>query len=78
MIEMFPLKERWLLNNGFVKMVAPKNTTIYRYKRYDWTKEKIENTPMGLIIKYKMLYDGKITEAEFNKCKTKFDKPEIS
>ena len=54
MIDRFKTKENWLLNNGFQRRCKTKNVTTYEYKGSSWTKEDILNTPISLLIRYKI------------------------
>lgn len=57
-------KIKFLERKGFKKKYANKKLVGYDYKSHIWYLEKIDTTPLSVIVKYKDCYDGKITETE--------------
>ena len=66
-------KRKWMIDNGFKRELCPYRNIVYNYKGYSWTVKDIENTSMSVIMKYKLFYDGEITEEELDKY-IKFEK----
>ncbi|KFX55808.1 hypothetical protein FDC50_15010 [Clostridium botulinum] len=61
-------KVNWMLKNGFKRRICPvRKVLVYCYKGYEWTFEEIKNTSTSVIVKYKLFYDGQITEEKLNK-----------
>lgn len=67
-------KLKWMKDNGFkTEWCTYRKCLIYEYKGYAWTYEEIKKTSVSIIIKYKLFYDGIITEEQLQKYK-KFEK----
>ena len=67
-------KIKWMKEHGFtVGYCNYRKCVIYEYKGYAWTYEEIERTSTSVIMKYKMFYDGLITEQKLEQYK-KFEK----
>ncbi len=52
------VKERMLLNRGWVKVERKGKSPLYQYKGYQWTAKQVAETATVVIATYSKFYDG--------------------